>query len=528
MPTDEWTVAPTLRTVRFDYEATNMFVDRNDYQNTKISTKRNTMKYDNEGYIANIKNIRKLKESPPFYLRQYKSKDLIWMIFDKNKCIWQAKSNNKRYIAKICINNNIKVYVIRNKKTILTNLTICLACGKLTKKHKNNICSKCRPYLKKCKTCDSYVKKSWSIKSEITQSYYCANCWNKKYYRCATCGLEAIKKKTTFHIEDRYLCDSCFERHTNICYNCKNRFFKNSLRRWNNQYYCDTCYEEKKPIKSYDYIPIFKFAKRDWDNNLYLGIELEVEPYNQYIDVYDTIEEDRGQDPESRKLYENWAIKTTKFLKQNKLNDYFYLKHDGTLRGFELISHPATLGFIHDNLKFYKILEWFKENNFTSFKSGRCGLHIHLNRQFFNRLEKEKIRMFFISNRQILSEFSKRKGKNSRYFQYERYTLKNILYGKARQANKYFALRMKPDGKSSIEMRIFRGTLSYPRFIATLQFSDALCHFVKETSIINMTKNKSWYDFIDWCGKTCNYGHFLHYIENNKQLSKLEEDLQCV
>ena len=87
---------------------------------------------------------------------------------------------------------------------------------------------------------------------------------------------------------------------------------------------------------------------------------------------------------------------------------------------------------------------------------------------------------------------------------------------------------MTPHDKPTIEMRIFRGTLFYPRFIATLQFADALAHFVKEEGTLNSSRTNSWLDFIEWCKKTCNYGHFLNYIKNDKTLFKIEEVSKCV
>ena len=71
-------------------------------------------------------------------------------------------------------------------------------------------------------------------------------------------------------------------------------------------------------------------------------------------------------------------------------------------------------------------------------------------------------------------------------------------------------------------MRIFRGTLNSDRFLATLQFCDALAHYSKEVSIMSIRSRLSWNSFLMWSKKTCRYNHFINYINNVENL-KLKE-----
>ena len=75
--------------------------------------------------------------------------------------------------------------------------------------------------------------------------------------------------------------------------------------------------------------------------------------------------------------------------------------------------------------------------------------------------------------------------------------------------------------RETIELRVFRGTLDYKRFSATIQFAHAISNFVKIHGITSFLygegeyKKNSWKLFTDWC-KEVKYNHLVSYLEKEK------------
>ena len=313
--------------------------------------------------------------------------------------------------------------------------------------------------------------------------------------------------------DERYrkICTTCYSEAFGRCEECGAIFYKNNLLVVEDKIVCGRCYDVLyRIIKVYNYVPEeFKFNKLAWDNLLYIGFELEVEHENNNE--------------------EEMARKVKKFLESKNVDAYFYIKHDGSLRhGFEIVSQPLTLQFIHKKIPLKEILEELKRMKFTSYKSGRCGLHFHLNKNFFSSLEIEKLRMFFATNKKELSILSKRKGYYD-YCQFEDYQIHNFLYG-TENGSKYLAIRTHVNNKNTLEIRIFRGTLAHDRFLACLQFVDAISHYVKEVSVMSLRNDKSWGDFLKWVKKTSRYEHFWAYINKDREMKSIvrKENKQCV
>jgi len=130
--------------------------------------------------------------------------------------------------------------------------------------------------------------------------------------------------------------------------------------------------------------------------------------------------------------------------------------------------------------------------------------------------------LFFSTNFENILKFSKRDVNRLNYCKFENLNPKIFLQSGLIQKDKYQAIRMNPSGKNTIEMRIFRGTLYYPRFLATLQFCDAISHYIKEIGVNSVINKKSWDLFIDWCRQKNNYIHFLKYISNLETTTNLE------
>ncbi|MCK4960802.1 MAG: hypothetical protein KAT00_15420, partial [Planctomycetes bacterium] len=71
-------------------------------------------------------------------------------------------------------------------------------------------------------------------------------------------------------------------------------------------------------------------------------------------------------------------------------------------------------------------------------------------------------------------------------------SVKNLSYGRD-------ALALSPE--HTIEFRLFRGTLNARTIASTLEFVDAVCRFISETSIVQLVKNGSWKLFAEYLNR---------------------------
>lgn len=239
-----------------------------------------------------------------------------------------------------------------------------------------------------------------------------------------------------------------------------------------------SCYPRQKNkfkyIKSYNYIPEnFNFNKlKDDNNNLFFGIELEV---------------DKGGETDGN------AKTILDILGENNC----YIMHDGSLQnGLEITSHPCSYNY-HLNMKYRELFNKLVELGYKSHDTTSCGLHIHVNRNYFGNdttiqdlcitkllflVEKywDNLVVFSRRNHNTINRWARR------YEMNDNENMFDILY-KAKNAEKsslggkYHSINLKH--KNTIEFRIFRGTLKYNTFIATIQLVKRLVEISKNQSI---------------------------------------------
>lgn len=140
---------------------------------------------------------------------------------------------------------------------------------------------------------------------------------------------------------------------------------------------------------------------------------------------------------------------------------------------------------------------------YRSHQTSTCGLHIHVNRNAFgdNQSEQEevisKILFFVEKNWNEIFKFSRRNSYNmnrwSARYGFEK-TGKEILDKAKNSSNgRYVAVNL--NNYHTIEFRLFRGTLKYNTFIATLQMINKICDVaisLSESEIDEM----SWSEFV--------------------------------
>lgn len=237
-----------------------------------------------------------------------------------------------------------------------------------------------------------------------------------------------------------------------------------------------------KYIKHYNYVPEkFNFHHTELDYNetcvnLYMGVELEI---------------DNGGESDDN----------AKFIQEYLGEDNCYIMHDGSLaKGLEITTHPCSLNY-HKSLPYEGLFKELSNKDYKSHETKTCGLHVHVNRNFFGEdatlqdlcitkvlylLEKHwdniKViarrdssrfaeRFFMKDNESLFTLLAKAKGEYGHMYSNAKYQIVNLLH------------------KDTVEFRLFKGTLKYETFIATLEFVRNLVYLCKNKPLeqIQMT-----------------------------------------
>lgn len=208
---------------------------------------------------------------------------------------------------------------------------------------------------------------------------------------------------------------------------------------------------------------------------------------------------------------------------EENFGDLFVFERDGSLRnGFEIISHPFTLGWYKENIEtFIRLLEMLENEGFMSHNSGRCGLHFHFNRESlgFTSKELKKLQEMGYSNKKI-EKLQNEKKKNTidnivmlfeiyssnikkisgrKKFHYCNFLLDDnfILNASVKSIKEKTNQSNKAQRKSvvnitnakTIEIRVMRGTLLFEAFDTRLRFIYNLITTAKNyTGLVDFSK----------------------------------------
>ncbi len=214
--------------------------------------------------------------------------------------------------------------------------------------------------------------------------------------------------------------------------------------------------------------------------------------------------------------------------------EHIYCKSDGSLDdGFEIVTHPMTLGYHMTCMYWEDILQEAIRMGYRSHQTTTCGLHIHVNRDALgeNYEEQEKVIeriLFFVELHWNELFIFSRRSQHSMNRWAARYgmekTGKEIL-DKAKKGNtgRYAAVNL--CNYSTIEFRLFRGTLKLNTLFATLQLVNRICDTALYMSEEEIAR-QSWRDFV----MTVTELELLQYLKErrlyvNEKCETEDEDL---
>jgi len=379
-------------------------------------------------------------------------------------------------------------------------------------------CKDCEDDLEECQYCGERFLK-WDGMSYVPSEggYVCDGCLDDNYSWCDDC--ESYHRNSEMQTVDmwdggtRSLCDGCLEYY-NICEDCGKYIYEDDTVSCDDGWICPDCEEERRKnmtIRDYHYTSepgygMDFLGEEHRRETPLLGVELEVEKRDG-SDSWRELNEDAEE------------------VKEAIGDDHVVICDDGSLTdGFEIISCPATLEHHKNTLKWIDGLVKLHELGYRSHDGGHCGLHVHIDREFFHGYDMEEVEgKFFLSfrnNMDWIKIFSRRRSYDyCRPNGYDDSEVNNInkfivppskAWIKDKKGHgRYVAINFQND--DTIEIRIFRGTLKVQTFMATLEFVTLWADIVKEWDLgsicelnLNVFVNEA-----KWRG----YNHFLKYIE---------------
>jgi hypothetical protein len=218
---------------------------------------------------------------------------------------------------------------------------------------------------------------------------------------------------------------------------------------------------------------------------MFMGVELEIDKGGECIENAESLIDIANQD-----------------------NEHIYCKHDGSIEdGFEIVSHPMTLDYHLEEMPWEKVLRKLRSMGYLSHGAGSCGLHVHVNRTTFGDTTEEqeecigRILYFFEKYWVELLKFSRRTNSQlerwAARYGYKDHPKEMLDHVKKGSGNgRYSCINLQ--NYSTIEFRIFRGTLKYNTLIATLQLVNRVCDVAFSLSDEEI-KELSWNEFVSGC-----------------------------
>ena len=335
---------------------------------------------------------------------------------------------------------------------------------------------------------------------EFDEDTYCQECFDDLFSCCEECG-ETVNIDDIVSVnDDNYMCESCRDNNYVCCNDCADYVSNDDCTCVDDRYVCETCYcnnyftcescgevyhvdyygdngcclicsqdlENSDGLYNYDYKPDPVFYG---DGDLFFGIELEIE--SEGNNIYDAVQ---------------------------SLPDFVYAKADSSINdGLEVVSHPLSWQWLQENKNQWDKVLNLRNDGFLSYKTDTCGMHIHLSKKAFSTLHLYKFLKMFFENQEFITIISRRRA--SALEEYASLQSDESIVYKAKIKNnteRYTAVNLQND--ESVEVRIFRGTLSPIGFWRNVEFCKAIYEFTKIASIKDITAKK-FCDYVMNCKK---------------------------
>ena len=337
------------------------------------------------------------------------------------------------------------------------------------------LCSDCRIY---CERCDNF---DYAEGSRHVEGYgmYCEVCSDNYTFWCERCENTYSDNQSSYEVADigNYWCEECCQESAEWCENCEH-YTRDS---------CDNCDDSSRIIHNYSYKPDPKFYGNSKDN-LYFGIELEME------------------------IRDNNLSDSASYIME-MLGDFTYLKEDSSInsggyRGFEMVSHPATLDYFAEGKNLWATLDYLRKvHSARSWDAKSCGLHIHISRTGFKGgAHTHRFLSLIYKNSDKMMKLGGRKSRYAQFndvWQYDEFdrpyfTLKHKVAHPSRSITERYSA-VNTQNEHTLELRFFRGTMNPEGVLSAIQLAHATVEYTRNLTLSDVKMGAlSWEWFADW------------------------------
>ena len=315
-----------------------------------------------------------------------------------------------------------------------------------------------------CDECNNYVSEDVQAEECWDGDTVCSRCGERHYYTCEDCG-RLVSSRNRHIVGDETYCPNCVDRHVT-----SSRQQRDPDVIYSYHGYPSTWHFRNSHCSHSDLMLLGPVRGKF----LHLGIELE-------IDCGGT---------SNRNAME---ITTALGYPANESSE-FKCSRDGSLDdGFEIISMPATYDWHLREYKWEAGMKRATELGYRSHDANTCGLHFHMDREYFRGSMTNPEEAFIIlatNNMDWLKQFSRRTRYNyCNFYNADKFNVDSFKgeFAGATQNTLDFLRRhyrghnaaLNFANGGTVELRFIRGTLNYHTFVASLQLMEMLAYAVK-------------------------------------------------
>lgn len=356
------------------------------------------------------------------------------------------------------------------------------------------LCEDCRIY---CDRCEEY---DYADNSRYVNGYgtYCEVCADNYTFWCESCEETYSDNDSSYEVADIgvYWCEGCCQSNANWCDSC-DHYTRSE---------CEDCGGGQVHQYSYKPNPIFYGEDK---NKLHFGIELEME------------------------IRDGELVDSSEYIME-MMGDFVYLKEDSSInsggyKGFEMVSHPATLDYFTDNKNLWTTLDYLRRvHTARSWDAKSCGLHIHISRagfkggahthRFLSLIYKNSDKIMKLGGRSsTYAKFSD----VYKYDEYDRpyFTLAHkVAHPSNSMTERYSAVNTQ--NEHTLELRFFRGTMNPSGVLSAIQLAHATVEYTRDLTLSDVKMGAlSWEWFADWI--QANNGRYPELYMRMSRVDKL-------
>ena len=374
----------------------------------------------------------------------------------------------------------------------------CKHCGERVSSScvdKGKVCKTCiDKFYKQCKQCGKnflFDKTKHIFESRGYSYVMCDDCLTM-IPECSVCGKKELRELMSF-VEGKHYCRTCFKPEQFVrCVKCGLYFLESSknISKIRDHHVCSICNFSDRiqmmggsvrgGIHDYNYKPEPEFFGHNDSDPLFFGVEVElVTPQKRITKLDDHIA--------------RWIQ-----FEINEKEPFVYCKFDRSIGnegqdGFEVVTHPFNWTWLKSEEGSNKIKQIMELNSFncSSFTTNTCGMHVHMSKDAFTYTQLYKFLKLVFENKDFNILMSERTdmGKVDEFASFvPDYPLNDLAKAKSNgndREQRHKAVNLACP--NTVEMRIFKGTLEFNRFMKNIEYCKALYDYSGSCTMRNAT-----------------------------------------